>query len=126
MKIILQRESVCMGDDCNAPNEKIIQFDDNTTASEFLGYCAENYVPKMHNSVWVISDIDFRKKSVIGYAVTDSEGSISIFSSNEGKSISDVISGEIFCQYYYPKKTADLNDVKDCFELYEKLRAREN
>ena len=126
MKIILQRASVCMGDDCNAPNEKIVQFDDNTTILEFLKYCAENYVPKMHNSVWGIYDIDFRKKRVIGYIVTDSEGSISVFSSSEGKSISDVISGEVFFRYYYPQKTADLNDAEDCFELYEKLRAREN
>ncbi len=126
MRVILQRESVCMSDDCNAPNEKIVQFDDNTTVSEFLEYCAVNYVPKMHNSVWVISDIDFRKKYVIGYIVTDAKGNISLFSSNEGKPISDVISNGVFCRYYYPKKTADLNDVKDCFELYEKLRTREN
>ncbi|MDO4945191.1 MAG: hypothetical protein Q4E74_08355 [Ruminococcus sp.] len=126
MKIKLQRESVCMGDDCNAPNEKIVQLDDNTTVSEFLGYCAVNYVPKIHNSVWVISDIDFRKKYVIGYIVTDAQGNISVFSSNEDKSVSVVISDGVFCRYYYPKKTDDFNDVKDCFELCEKLRAQEN
>ena len=50
-QISVDRESVCMGDDCNAPNEKKLDLNEGDLLSDVLGKVAE-YLPQMSDVIW--------------------------------------------------------------------------
>ena len=59
MKIIVERESVCMGDDCLAPHARTyILSDDATYMDLFECVKKDNYLPSVHgnNVVWVLTN----------------------------------------------------------------------
>lgn len=49
-KIKATRESVCMGDDCDVPNVRELDYKPDQLFSEWLSVVAD-YVPTMHNVV---------------------------------------------------------------------------
>lgn len=59
MKIIVKRNSVCMGDDCLAPHAKTYTLNDDATYMD-LFECVknDNYLPSVHgnNVVWVLTN----------------------------------------------------------------------
>lgn len=58
MKIIIQRDSVCMGDDCEAPHEKILEVPFDMTYQKLHERLKqENYFPSVsgNNVVWVLT-----------------------------------------------------------------------
>ena len=52
-QISVDRESVCMGDDVNAPNEKILNLDEGDVLSDVLGKVAV-YLPLMSDVIWAV------------------------------------------------------------------------
>ena len=53
IELTVDRESVCMGDDVTAPNEKIFPVAENETLSDVMEkICA--YLPKMNDVVWSV------------------------------------------------------------------------
>lgn len=56
MEIIINRESVCMGDDCFT-HQKTYVFNDNATYMDlFATIKNDNYLPSMSNVVWVLTN----------------------------------------------------------------------
>lgn len=51
------RSSVCMGDDCTAPNAAELQYEKETTLSEFMPVVAA-YLPQMSSCVWEVRCAD--------------------------------------------------------------------
>jgi hypothetical protein len=59
MKIIINRESVCMGDDC-LNHQKTYVFKDNATYIDlFETIKNDNYLPSMSNAVWVLTNENY-------------------------------------------------------------------
>lgn len=57
MEVIVERESVCMGDDCLAPHTRTYKLDDNATYMDLLECLKNNnYLPSVsgNNVVWVM------------------------------------------------------------------------
>ncbi len=62
MKVIVERDSVCMGDDCSAPHQITYTVDDNETyIGLFKCLKKDNYFPSVHgnNVVWVMTNEDY-------------------------------------------------------------------
>ena len=70
-KIKVTRDSVCMGDDCNAPNEVIIMVSNRDDLSEVF-YKVSQTLPKMKEVIWPI-DTGIK---VLGYIIFDEKGKI--------------------------------------------------
>ena len=49
MRVLVERDSVCMGDDCTAPNSKYILFESGISLSSLLSQIAQ-YVPDYSGS----------------------------------------------------------------------------
>ena len=74
MKIIWTRDSVCMGDDVNAPNTRTEEIDQPLTVSDLLDKAA-GYVPNVSGSVWVVQVegalAGYLEMSTSGYLLRD-------------------------------------------------------
>lgn len=74
LKIQWTRDSVCMADDCNAPNTKIEEMDHPPTVSNLLDRAAD-YVPGISGAVWVVWVEDtlagYLELSTSGYLLRD-------------------------------------------------------
>ncbi len=53
VKVVLTRDSVCMGDDCHAPHQQDVTFDGATALSEFVAQVA-GYPLRMRGARWVM------------------------------------------------------------------------
>ncbi|MBD0674663.1 hypothetical protein [Streptomyces sp. CBMA156] len=53
VKVILTRDSVCMGDDCHAPHQQECTFDSATTLGDFVTRIA-GYPLRMRGARWVM------------------------------------------------------------------------
>lgn len=77
MTIHAERDSVCMGDDCNAPNARELPYSSDEHISAFLINTVAKYVPNVTNSTWVIISgtgdeigyIIFDKNSKVNYTL---------------------------------------------------------
>lgn len=59
MKIIVERESVCMGDDCLAPHMRTYKLNDDSTYMDLFDCLKnDNYLPSVsgNNVVWVMTN----------------------------------------------------------------------
>lgn len=65
-KIRVDRESVCMGDDFNAPNEELLDLDSRDMFSDVLKKVA-HYLPQMSDVIWAVDT----GKKVLGYVIMD-------------------------------------------------------
>lgn len=95
----VERDSVCMGDDCQS-HKKSIKIKRNTKISEFLAILQE-YVPAMKNVIWAIRSSD----GIQGYIITDSniQSKIEVYGS-DALVVKRLSKKEIICKYYYPAK----------------------
>lgn len=94
--IHFERSSVCMGDDCTAPNPSDISFNQNETLVDLLCY-AYQYVPAMKNSVWAVLD----NKQLLGIVCIGENGEFSYELVVENRDLSYLDQKKIFCRYFY-------------------------
>ena len=100
--IHLERESVCMGDDVNAPNAKDLRFDPDMLLSEFLHLIAESIPVCFDNqhTVWCVVN----GKRPVALLETDTEGHYTDELLIEDLLVKDLGSKEIYCRYFYEYK----------------------
>lgn len=124
VSILLDRDSVCMGDDCNS-HQKEITIDGNIFLSDFLKMVSK-YVPSMKNVVWaVVSSLD-----VIGYIITDEQRIASVEVCGDDQSIVNCNISKVFCRYFHSGsfswrdgKTGEIvKKYPECKTLLEKVK----
>lgn len=129
--ISLDRESVCMGDDCT-PHQISRVFSETMLISSFLQELS-GYVPAMANVVWAVVSVN-SINNVIGYIVTDNEGKPTIDISGSNLHLKDIfqnqVSINIFCSYYNQgrfswidgKTKQHIEKYSECKTLLEKVK----
>ncbi len=98
-----ERESVCMGDDCNAPHYVHLEYDPNQLLSEWMLNTVLGYVPIMRGCVWAVFSGNRGNKKLLGYLVGDKETdkyTVELVRDDEYMGLLNI--KEIFCDYYYP------------------------
>ena len=95
-KIVINRDSVCMGDDCMS-HEKNLSINEDMTMIDLFEYLIE-YVPSMNNVIWAVRS----DKGVCGYIITDENGKAVIELIDENQFIMNTELHDIMCVYYYP------------------------
>lgn len=93
--IHMERQSVCMGDDCNAPNAQDISYRYNETLSSFM-LKVMDYVPAMKNVRWIL----YCGTLYLGYLFSDESGKYQ-YHIEEDILLSSLPKKEIFCKYEY-------------------------
>lgn len=96
-KIHAERDSVCMGDDCNAPNAKDLDYETNELLSSFMDSVA-NYVPHMKDVVWNV----VCKDRTIAYLNFDENADYKYKLLIPDMKVSELDDKKIYC-IYYPK-----------------------
>ena len=98
-----ERDSVCMGDDCNAPHYVHLEYDPNQLLSEWMQSTVLGYVPNMKGCVWAVFSGKSPKRKLLGYLVGDAEtDTYSVELAREDEFMGILSIKEIFCRYYYP------------------------
>lgn len=118
-QINAERESVCMGDDCNAPNAKELEYSTNELLSDFLDSVA-GYVPSMKNVVWSV----VCKGRTIAYLIFDVNACCKYELTIPDMRVSELDEKNIYCRYYYKGKPS-LEKYPQCETLLEKVKAYE-
>lgn len=95
-KIKATRESVCMGDDCDAPNVRELDYKPDQLFSEWLSVVAD-YVPTMHNVVWSVHS----KNDLLAYLIFDHKGNFTMELIIPDQKMSILGINEVYCRYYY-------------------------
>ena len=120
-KITIDRDSVCMGDDCVSHDEEIT-VDENMKLADLLYYLA-CYVPAMKDVVWAVCS----DRGLCGYIITDGEANASIEVYGENITYSTKLKN-VKCRYYHQNsfswtdgKTGErVNKYTECSSLLEK------
>ena len=110
-------DSVCMGDDCTAPNAADLSYSDREMLSAFLRRSVASYVPSMKNVVWSV----YSGNRLIGYLYS---GALSLYHSElavPNIPVADLPVKEIHCRYYYPMKFKDFSK-KPPVDLYPEAK----
>lgn len=125
-QIYAERDSVCMGDDCNAPNEKYLDYAADELLSEFLTSVAQ-YVPSMRDVVWSI----VCRGETIAYLVFDEDCGCEYELAVSDMRVAELAEKKIYCRYYYRRKLFDYRSkppaemYPECRTLLEKVKAYE-
>ena len=103
MQIKLNRNSVCMGDDC-VSHETEKEYPHDMFVSDFLKSLS-SYLPPMKNVVWLITSNN-ASDNAIGYFITDNLGNADIELNIDNTTLKDVFadnlnSAEIHCSYFH-------------------------
>lgn len=93
-QIKVDRDSVCMGDDCTAPNEKRLDVAENALLLDVFWQVAA-YLPRMSNAVWAVDT----GKKVIGYIIMDTE--IHYELCQENQLFSEMGTESLHCSYFH-------------------------
>lgn len=93
--IRVNRDSVCMGDDC-FPHEKSLTIDEKMTMINLFEYLID-YIPTMYNVIWVIRS----DKGICGYIITDDNGHSNIELVGNNFFIINTKISKIMCKYYH-------------------------
>lgn len=124
IEILVNRDSVCMGDDCKNHQIKMT-IDGNTKVSDFL-FILSDYVPHMKNVIWAINS----NNGILGYIITDDSCSASFDLCEKDRTIKESGIRKIMCIYYYPSKFAYIdgksgkliNKYSKCATFLEKVK----
>ena len=126
-RIHVERESVCMGDDCNAPNARDLEYETNELLSEFMDSVAR-YVPTMENVVW---SVVASQGQAIAYLIFDEDASYKYELAIPDMKVSELAEKRIYCRYYYKGKLFDYSTepptemYPECKTLLEKVKEHE-
>lgn len=104
MTILAERDSVCMGDDCNAPNTQELSYTAYECLYEFLLNKVTKYVPKCTSSVWII--LNYVNQEV-GYITFDENCEITCTLATKRNIYVYELGGSIFCRKYNYKEIED-------------------
>lgn len=96
ISIQVNRDSVCMGDDCNS-HEVDMVLPENMLLSELLQRLA-SYVPSMKNVIWAVRS----DAGMCGYIITDSHAIASFELCSVDMPVKEINISRIMCRYYYP------------------------
>lgn len=131
MIIDLDRESVCMGDDCTS-HKVSRNFKQTMPISDFLQELSD-YVPRMNNVVWAVISLSSINK-VIGYIVTDEKGKPTVEVKGSNVYVKDIFHNEVgidvFCRYYYQGRflwidgetKQRIEEYSECKTLLDKVK----
>lgn len=125
-RIYAERDSVCMGDDCNAPNAKYLDYATDELLSEFMDAVA-GYVPSMKDVVWSV----VCKDKTIAYLIFDEDAGYEYELAVSDIRVSELAEKKIYCRYYYNGKLFDyrikppVDRYPECRTLLEKVKAYE-
>ena len=131
--IHLERQSVCMGDDANAPNAKELGYEQDMLLSEFLDVIAKNIPIRFEgqHTIWCIEN----DKRPIALLETDVDGNYSNELLVGDSFIKDLERKNVYCRYFYDYKgnlCSSLSSYVDgkwkdnhpeCSELSDKVKA---
>lgn len=70
LRVIINRDSVCMGDDCES-HKKILELSPATNVKELFRLLS-SYIPHMDNSVWVIKT----QRKILGFIIIETSGDL--------------------------------------------------
>ncbi len=93
----VDRESVCLGDDCTAPNEKLFPIGKRDKLSDIFRMIAE-YLPHMYDVVWAVDS----GKKVIGYIVMDMMEQVRYEFCLEDQVFCELDIKALHCSYFHP------------------------
>jgi len=98
-ELLLERDSVCMGDDATAPNARIIGYGPDTRLSQILGEIAANIPTVFSNqhTIWAIEN----NKCPIAYIESNASGHITTHLAATDMLISALDNNKVFCRYFY-------------------------
>jgi hypothetical protein len=116
MRVKMERQSVSMRDDKNAPNREIIEVMNKCKLKNFIRILSENYCPKVdrERAIWVLWD----KHNAVG--VFDSVNNYSKCFYNEDLQLNEIFKDEETAEMYlYYREDEDIENVYD--ELREEL-----
>lgn len=102
--ILATRSSVCMGDDCNAPNAEELSYTAYECLYEFLVKRVAKYVPKCTESVWVI--LNYANQE-IGYITFDKNCDVTCTLATNRDIYVYELGGSIFCRKYNYREIED-------------------
>lgn len=115
MKIIATRDSMCMGDDCDAPHKEILEFDPAQGISALLKLMAD-YLPKMSDIVWTVSC----HENILGFIYSGKKGGYKTETACNDEFIKTFDRLEIFCRHYYSYMLMD--KYPECDTLLKKVK----
>ena len=96
IRIHVERDSVCMGDDVTAPNAESFCFAQNEPIDVLmLSLCG--YVPRMKNVAWEI----LCSNTAVGYLLSDDTGRYQYEILGSVRFISELPACKIICKYHY-------------------------
>lgn len=116
MRVKMERQSVSMKDDKNAPNREIIEIMNNCKLKSFVDIISKSYCPKVDKkaAIWVLWD---RHKAI---TVFDSINNECRFFFDEELQLSEILKDEENLEMYlYYKEYEDIDDAYN--ELCEEL-----
>ncbi len=97
--IRVDRESVCMGDDCTAPNEKRFPIRESDMLSDIFQMIA-GYLPYMRDVVWAVDS----GKKIVGYIMMDMNGPVRYEFCLEDQVFYKLDMKALHCSYFYQGK----------------------
>ena len=99
MRVLVERQSVCIGDDCTAPNGQFIIFESGTSLSTLLlriGQYVPNYSGRQH-TIW---GIEYKEKPIAFIECDEHSGYKYML--NIDDILADTLNEEkIYCRYFY-------------------------
>lgn len=124
--ISITRESVCMGDDCTAPNEKHIEVLENDKMTHVFSKIV-TYLPKMENVIWAIDT----GKKVLGYIVMDKDTHCCFELCDSDQLFLNMDIHHLHCSYFhsgsFTYQTAEnvvIEKYSECKTLLEKVKCQ--
>lgn len=124
-KIIVKRDSVCMADDCTAPNRCEFTFGQDDTVKELV-IKISRYVPDMKDVVWSIN-LKGAPIAYVNFCPDDKKFELNI---NNIK-ISELEDNNIYCKFYSSNKLMDFTSnppellYPECKTLLQKVKKHE-
>lgn len=91
-----ERQSVCMGDDCNAPNAAELAYDKDMMLSEFMSVIMK-YVPAMRNCRWIV----FFDRDKVAVLTGGSDRNYTYELLVSDRKVEEFAGKKIFCKYEY-------------------------